>query len=283
METALRNETIAEEAVENTNILIPNPGLQVIAPPMWPIDTFNFTEHNNSFNAYFISDVQEQNESEACSICRRTWESTANYPRTTNLCGHVFHTACAMLYYQDTQDRNCPYQGCVYNCWAIITVMQENRYQTLQTRGEEVIIATMQTGEYKRDLEVFKKSIRTVSSAYKGAIKEYKDARKNLIHKHIHSINQIQMDMNTYLKAVKSGANAKKYRLALTAYRKKARAFHLNHGLSFRDLKRRNIIKAPFQVTWALERHRSIFSSWQLSLRLTPGARLLRDPIQGDA
>ena len=268
----------------NEFIPIGEPVGEPIGEPVdiWPrqyYDTIrSLDEYFNSTTVVPVSEVV----SEDCIVCKRTWASTERYPRCTRLCGHTMHMLCQMIYDAENND-GCPHPGCTMYGWAIVhNILDTNR--AIELKKSNVAFDTVvNTPLYLRDLKGYKASIRNVRSAYILLTKTYRDAKKGMIHKHLHSINQIQMDMNAEIRKIKTGDVSKACRSALSTFRKKAHAFNLSHGVSFRDLCTRKIVKVNHSIRYMLERHRNHrqFNPWRFALRIKPGGRVLRDPLGG--
>lgn len=232
---------------------------------------------------YFSSPVYPvQINTDDCYVCKRSWASTENYPRTTRVCGHTLHTVCHMIYESENQIDGCPY-ACTYNAWKLTHAIRRGRRQIAIDTTDTVLDNSMKAEGFNRDLKEIKQCIRKVSAANKEVTKDYKMARKNVLHKHIHAINYIQEDLNTSLRAVKKGDAMKKLRSGIMIYRRKARLFHTKYLVSLRDLRDRKLVNISYSVGWILERHRSMYSSWRSSIRINPGKKRWKDPLPNTA
>jgi len=232
-----------------------------------------------SLDDYFSSPVHPvQEEALDCHICKRTWASTPNHPRTTRICGHTFHTICNTIHEYDNHGDGCSY-GCTYHGWTMIQAIRRVTRNTQIEKVDTVIENSMKTKGFHTDLKDLKQCIRKVSSANTSVSKQYKMVKKNIVHKHLHAINYVQQDLNDSLKAVKKGDDMKKLRSSIMIYRRKARIFYQKYRVSLRDLRDRKLVNISYSVGWALERHRSMYSSWRSSIRIYPGKKTWRDPL----
>ena len=252
-------EGVEADLVLNTNLHVTNKNIKTL-------------------DDYFSSDIHPiQEESFECYGCKRTWSSTEHYPRTSLLCGHTVHTICSMI--SDSDDQNvCPH-NCTYNGWGMVHTIANNIRQAATDKVDEVVEELMKTVAYKQDFKVLKESIRKVAVFFRETSNEYKNVKKTIIHKHIHSINEIQRDLNSSLKAVGTGVNAKQLRSSIMVYRRRARLFHLKYNVSFRNLYTRKLIKVNSTLRWVLERHRNLYSRWRYSIQIYPGKKVWKDPI----
>ena len=232
---------------------------------------------------YFISDIPTKIITDTCGLCKKTWGSTGHLPVTTLLCGHTYHTICKMLNeYEDDNSVNCPDVTCEYPSRNIVYNIYKSRQQKIDDKVDELLEEKLQTVEFNSDLKDLKKSIHNVMSTHKKAVKVHNNAKKHVIHTHIHTINQIQHELNAAMVGVKDSDEMKGYSKALRIYRRNSRLFFDKHHVSFRDLNEARIIRVGWRVRWILERHRNGFSMWRYALKIKPGGKRWKDPIRDD-
>jgi hypothetical protein len=219
-----------------------------------------------------------ENTADGCTLCLKSWEDTVDAVKTTLLCGHTFHTACHMLYTYNNNER-CPDNTCDIDSWRIVNRLNRGRREDRDT-VQETIINNLQTrADFKADLKAFKKSINVVRSARLVVLKESQNQKKQLIHRNIHAMREIQRDMNETYSGLSKSENYMSMRSGVAKYRKLASSMFRKYHVSFRDLHNSKVIKADWRLRHILERHGSPFSKWRFNLRFMPGKKLWDDPI----
>ena len=230
---------------------------------------------------YFMSEIPDKTITDTCGICKKTWSSTPNIFTTTLLCGHTYHSICqALREYEDDTFKNCADETCEYPTHRIIRDICSKRRQITDDTVDELVEANLQKASFKAELKGMRLSIREVLSSHTEVQKAFKNVKYQLIHRHIHTINQIQSELNTGLANIRKGEEVQKYRTALRSYRKIAASLYRKYHISFRDLSTRKIINVGWRVRWILERHRHGINSWQYAIRINPGKKRWNDPIQ---
>jgi hypothetical protein len=232
---------------------------------------------------YLMSEKPAKIISDTCGLCKKTWESTPDVVTTTLLCGHTYHTICQALHeYEDDTFKNCPDEMCEYSGHRIIRDISRKRRQIEDDKVDEIVKENVQKPSFTKDIKLMRTSIRAVTLAHGDVHRAFRNFKKELVHKHIHTINQIQSEMNAGLANIRNGEEVKKYKSSLSAYRKMAAFIFRNYHMSFRDLQNMKIIDVAWRVRWILERYRGGTTSWRYAIRISPGKKLWKDPIQDD-
>ena len=216
-----------------------------------------------------------------CSLCERSYESTAGYPIQTLICGHRYHTICYYIY-QDSEIRTCPKETCEFPIWQTLRTVSRKIEQEQVDEVDEFLEETIRLSDFKKDLKVFKSTIRDVTKSHIIMQKKYKTAHDQFIHTHLYTINQLQSDLNRAISNVKTTDEIKHYKAALNMYRRSERSMFRKYNVTFRDLRRREIVNVSWRLRWILERHRASFSTWRYILKIKPGAKPFRDPIRDE-
>ena len=177
---------------------------------------------------------------------------------------------------------SCIITTCEYPSRNMVYNIYKSRQQKVDDKMDELLEEKLQTEEFNNDLKDLKMSIRNVMSNHTKVVKLHKIAKKQVVHKHIHTINQIQSELNAAMLGVKDTDEMKNYSKYLRIYRKKSRLFFNKHHVSFRNLNDARIIRVGWRARFILERHRNGFSMWQYSLKIKPGGKRWKDPIRDD-
>lgn len=229
------------------------------------------------------SDVPIDHFSEGCLLCKKSWNLTTDVPTTTLICGHKFHTLCFMYNFYHSDNVSCIVTDCDINTWDYVKQIGKIKRKNLETAENILFETIVKRKEFKDDLKELKELISDITKKHTVVRNSLASARKELIHKHIFSINQIQKEMNDLVVSVKSNEEMDKYKTSLNLYRKKARDIFRKYHLSFRDLERRKILKVSWRLRWILERHRESFGFYKLGLRVYPGKKIWKDPLTTEA
>ena len=214
-----------------------------------------------------------------CLHCNKTWDETPRMATVELLCGHKYHTLCVFLFYHNNDNTIC----LVDLCNGVNMMSVVNRIVTLRNRRnndiEEVLTdAILKSKDFKTDLKIMKKQVTLVKQSIGSYHKKSENLRSKLLKKHLHSINYIQSDMNEAIKELASTDERKNIRSSVTKYRKTAASMFRKYHVSFRDLCRKNMIKADWKLRHVLERHGSVFNSYKFGIRIMPGKKIWRDP-----
>ena len=216
-----------------------------------------------------------------CSLCQRSYESTAGYPTQTLICGHRYHTVCYYIF-QDYELRACPKETCEFPIWETLRNVNKKIEQRHVDQVDEFLEETIRSSEFKKELKAFKASIRGVTRSHAIMQNKYKTAYDQFIHTHLYTINQLQSDLTRAISNVKTTDEIKQYKKALAIYRKSERTMFRKYNVSFRDLRRRNIVNVSWKLRWVLERHRASLSIWKYILKIKPDGKLFTDPIRNE-
>jgi len=217
--------------------------------------------------------------SEGCLFCKKSWNLTKDVPTTTLICGHKFHTICFMYNYYHHDNVQCPVDECDINTFDYVKQISKVKRRNTESAENILFESTIKQKGFKEDLKELKEIISDVTTKHSTVRNSISDARKELIHKHIFSINQIQMEMNHLVEVVKTSEQMNSYKTALKIYRKKAKNIFRKYHLSFRDLERRKKLKVSWRLRWILERHHVSFGFYKLGVRLYPGKKNWKDPL----
>ena len=228
------------------------------------------------------SDVPVEHFSEGCLFCKKSWDITTDVPTTTLICGHKFHTVCFMYTYYHGDTVQCIVDDCDINTWDYVKQIGKIHRKNQETAENILFESIMKRKEFKEELKEFKEIISDITRKHSAVRNSLASARKELIHKHIFSINQIQKEMNDLVLTVKSNEEMDKYKTSLKLYRKKAKNIFRKYHLSFRDLERRKVLKVSWRLRWILERHRESFGFYKLGLRVYPGKKNWNDPLTAE-
>ena len=232
---------------------------------------------------FFMTEQPAKHETEACGMCNRTWASTPTAHVTTFLCGHSYHTICSKINdYEDETLNLCVNEGCEFPSLYIVRDICRKRRQQDVDRVDDVIEHNLQKKSFKADFKTMRASIRDVMSSNTSVSKAFKNVKTNIVHRHIHTINQIQSELNAEIANVRKGEEMKKYRSSLRSYRKIAASIFRKYHISFRNLYDRKMLKVGWRSRWILERHRTGFNTYRSAIKIYPGKKLWRDPIQDD-
>jgi len=217
--------------------------------------------------------------SEGCLLCKKSWTQTAEVPTITLICGHKFHTMCFMYNHYHTDRTHCIIDTCDINTWDYIRQIDKIKRENTESAENILFNSITRRKDFKQDFNDLKKIISDVTKKHTVVNNSLKQARNELLHKHIFSINEIQKDMNEMVKTIKENEEMNIYKNSLKIYRKKARNMFRKYHLSLRDLIRRKKLKVPWRLRWTLERHRDAFSFSNLRLRMYPGRKIWVDPL----
>lgn len=217
--------------------------------------------------------------SEGCLFCKKSWSITTEVPTTTLICGHKFHTICFMFNYYHNDNVQCIIDECDINTWDYVKQIGKIKRKNMESAENILYNSITKRKDFKEDLKDMQNHISEITRKHSAVRKTLVDARNELIHKHVFSINQIQKDMNEMVTTVKSSEQMNSYKESLRLYRKKAKNIFRKYHLSFRDLERRKKLKVSWRLRWILDRHRESFGFYKLGIRVYPGKKLWNDPL----
>jgi hypothetical protein len=219
------------------------------------------------------------NVADGCLLCKKSWLSTQGTPTMTHICGHTYHTICVYIDHIKNDTPSCIVEGCDIHSWDYANNIVNSK-NIIKDDTENILFDSYQKRkDFKQDIKDLKSHVSSILAAYNKVNSLMSLARKELIHKHIYTINQIQEDLNATVKTVKQSESMNRYNTLIRQYRKKASYIFRKYHLSFRNLLRRRIINVPWNIRRVLERHLSPFSRYKLSLRIKPGLKRWRDPF----
>jgi hypothetical protein len=244
-------------------------------------ETSTSLEDRERINTIYNSpcEVPIDNVADGCLFCKKSWLSTQGVPTMTHICGHTYHTLCSYVDQINNDIPRCIVEGCDINSWDYAKDMIHSK-NVIQADTENILFDSYQKRtDFKQDIKDLKTHVSNVISAYTNVNSLMSLARKELIHKHIHTINHIQEDLNLTMKTIKQSEVMDRYNTLIRQYRKKASYIFRKYHLSFRNIIHRRMIRVPWKIRWVLERHGSPFSGYRMSLRIRPGLKLWRDPL----
>jgi len=244
-------------------------------------ETTTSLEDRERINTIYNSpcEVPIDNVADGCLFCKKSWVSTKDVPTMTHICGHTYHTLCTYIDQIHNDVPTCIVDGCDINSWDYAKDLIESR-NVIRADTENILFDSYKNqDEFKKDMKELKACVSGVMGSFSKVNSLMSLARKELIHKHIHTINHIQEDLNTTIKTVKTSEHMNTYNSILRRYRTKASYMFRRYHLSFRNIVHRRLIRVPWRIRWVLERHRSPFTSYQLSLRIKPGLKAWKDPL----
>jgi hypothetical protein len=209
-----------------------------------------------------------------CIKCKRTWASTPEHLTLTLLCGHKYHTACWVLHaYEDTD--HCLFEGCGQSTYGYIRDLSRRRERMRVDTVSVLTNAVCNKREFKFDIKKLKRQISSCVKSFKKVKEKEKEAKNNLMKKHIFSIRQIQSDMNDTVRSVSKSTERNECFKDVRAYRRIEREIFTKYHLSLRDLVRRKIIRRmDWRVRSVLERHGRINAGrYRFGIRIYPGSK----------
>lgn len=218
---------------------------------------------------------------DGCLVCKKSWISTGNVPTTTLICGHTYHTVCYMYQYYENDATRCVVNDCDIDTWDYIRTIYRNK-KNRRNKAENILLQSFKKRvDFKKDIKELKQDISDFNKA-QGTIEGLiKNARRDLVHKHLFSINHLQGDMNTTVKDLQGTEEMSNYKLAIRKFRKHAASIFRKYHTSFRELNTNGIIKCSWRVRGVLERHRGL-GFYKLGCRIFPGRKFVTDPLANE-
>jgi len=236
--------------------------------------------HINLINP--ITDRPVEHYNDGCLLCKKTWASTHGVPTIKLICGHAYHTVCYMYQYYENDATRCVVEDCDIDTWLYIRTIYRNKRNRKQ-RAENILLESFKKrADFKQDIKQLKEDISDFNKSQNKMERLIKNARRDLIHKHVFSINHLQNDMNTIVKDLKETEEMLNYKASIRKFRKHSTKIFRKYHTSFRELLNANrIIKCSWKVRAVLERHRPL-SFYKLGCRLYPGRKFFSDPLTND-
>ncbi|NDB83900.1 MAG: hypothetical protein EB127_14430 [Alphaproteobacteria bacterium] len=225
------------------------------------------------------SEVPVEHYRDGCLLCKKSWTSTEDVPTTTFICGHKFHTTCTMVnqYYNDTF--RCGVEGCDIDTWDYVRKIVRSKEKAISKVENILIDSYRKRKDFKQDVNELNNTISSSNASHTAVRKLIEQGRKEFIHKHLYSINQMQNDLNQGMEFIRNSEEMDKYKKSVRVYRKKANYIFRKYHISSRELRERNILRMPWRLRWVLERHRNAFSYYKMGFRLYPGKKQMKDPL----
>jgi len=225
------------------------------------------------------SEVPIEHYRDGCLFCKKSWASTEDVPTATFICGHKFHTTCTMVhqYYNDVF--SCAVEGCDIDTWDYVRKIVRSKEKATEKVEDILVESYRKRKDFKEDTNELKNIISSVSARHCDVKNLIAQGRKDFIHKNLYSINQMQNDLNQGMEFIRNSEEMYKYKKSVRVYRKKASYFFRKYHISLRELRERNIVRMPWRLRWVLDRHRNAFSYYKMGLRLYPGKKQMKDPL----
>jgi hypothetical protein len=149
------------------------------------------------------------------------------------------------------------------------------------TRAENILLDSyVKRNDFKQDIKELKVAVRGVSASHSSVLQLTANKKNEIMHNHIFEINQIQREINDSIAYIHTSQQMRDYKSKIRNYRKKASSIFRKYHVTFRDLYRRDIIKAPWRLRWVLERHRTPFSFYKFGFRFRVGKKKWKDPLE---
>jgi len=228
------------------------------------------------------TDAPIEHYNDGCLFCKKSWSATDGVPTTTMICGHKFHTICSMIDQYNGDITRCIVEDCDINTWDYVRKIVRSK-EKVKEKVENILLSAYQKrDDFKKDIKELKKDISLVTSAHNKVGSMITNAKKDFVHKHLYTINQLQNDINENVKYVKESEEMNTYKNAVKGYRKKASYIFRKYHMSFRELRERGILRTSWRLRWILERHRSAFTYYKMGLRVYPGKKTWRDTLDED-
>lgn len=225
------------------------------------------------------SDVPIEHYKDGCLFCKKSWSATEGVPTTTLICGHTFHTLCSMIDQYNGDITRCIVDDCDINTWDYVRKIVRSK-EKAKERSENILLdAYQKRPDFKKDMKELKDTISHVSSAHTKVGSMISNGKKDFIHKHLYTINQMQNDINENIKTIQESEQMHKYKQSVRDYRKKASHIFRKYHMSFRELRERDLVRRGWRLRWVLERHRSAFTYYKMGLRIYPGKKIWKDTL----
>jgi len=220
------------------------------------------------------------NYKDGCLFCKKSWLATDGVPTVTFICGHKFHTVCSMIDQYNGDTTRCIVPDCDIDTWDYVRKIVRSK-EKVKERSENILLeALVKRKDFNETLKDLKAQVSNVTSKYNAVKGMIADGRKEFIHKHLYSINQIQNDLNEGVKYIRESEKMHNYKEALRNYRKKSSSMFRKYHVSFRELNRRGLIRTSWRLRYLLERYHSPFSYYRMGIRMYPGKKVWKDTLE---
>ena len=232
--------------------------------------------HVNTIIPNTESPIEDYND--GCLLCKKSWTSTDGVPKITLICGHMYHTVCYMYEYYANETPVCLVQDCDIDTWAYIrTIYRNNRDR--RNRAENILLESFKKrADFKEDIRQLRSDVFQFTRAQATMDRLIDNAKKDLAHKHLFTINYLRKEMNTTVKDLQETEEMLNYKNSIRKFRKHATKIFRKYHTSFRELNTHGIIKSSWRVRGVLERHRQI-SFYKLGFGTYPGLQAMKDPL----
>ena len=226
------------------------------------------------------SEVPIEHYNDGCLFCKKSWTSTERVPTTTLICGHKFHTLCSMIDQYNNDTARCIVDDCDIDTWDYVRKIVRSK-EKLKAKSENILLEAIEKRkDFKESLKDLKQQVSNVTSNYNAVRGMIAGGRKEFIHKHLYSINQIQNDLNDGVKYIRESEKMHKYKESVRNYRKKASLLFRKYHMSFRELSQRGHLRTSWHIRHLLERHGSPFSYYRMGIRMYPGKKIWKDTLE---
>lgn len=226
------------------------------------------------------SDLPIEHYNDGCLFCKKSWGSTDGVPTTTLICGHKFHTICSMIDQYNGDVTRCIVDGCDIDTWDYVRKIVRSKEKAKEKSENILLDALEKRKDFKDSLKDLKQHVSNVSSKYSSVRGMIAAGRKEFIHKHLYSLNQIQNDLNEGVKYIRESEKMHKYKESVKNYRKKASMLFRKYHVSFRELTQRGLLRTTWRLRHILERHGSPFSYYRMGIRMYPGKKIWKDTLE---
>jgi hypothetical protein len=225
------------------------------------------------------SEVPIEHYKDGCLFCKKSWSSTEGVPTMTLICGHTFHTVCSMIDQYNSDATRCFVDDCDISTWDYVRKIVRSKEKSKDKAENILLDAYQKRKDFKTDLKDLKQHVSTVARSHSSISKLINAGKKDFIHRHLYSINQMQTELNEGVKYMKESEQMNKYKSSVREYRKKATGMFRKYHMSFRELRERGLIRTSWRIRWVLERHRNPFSFRNIGFRMYPGKKIWKDSL----
>jgi hypothetical protein len=211
-----------------------------------------------------------------CQICKHSWKTSASMVTTTLLCGHTYHTVCIIHRMYINDDSICGV--CGLDTWNIIRKILTDRDNKVKSVEQLLFNHIMKMNKSNSSIKQIKKEICNVKKAAKDLDTIAKKLNQGIIHKHIYSLNHIQIDTNIAKRKFKESRAYTNYVQCVRRYRKIEKHIFRTYNITMRDLINNQILKIPWRLRRILlYRGLPIYNTYN-RIRIAPGKKVWKDP-----
>jgi hypothetical protein len=174
----------------------------------------------------------------------------------------------------------CIVEDCDIDTWDYVRKIVRSK-EKADSKVQNILLESfVKRKDFKEDLKSLKKHVSNVSAKHTAVRAMIDSGRKDIIHKHLYSINQIQHELNEGVVQIRESEQMHDYKKSVREYRKKSSALFRKYHVSFRELNQRGLISASWRIRWILERHRSAFTYYKMGIRMYPGKKAWKDTLE---